>query len=104
MDDIIKENERRKITDRSLVGPVEKTRRWEQWYSKDALEKEMPKMNEFDYLTKSNQDFPNQVLINNRGKNTYTINEFSGCTKKIYNSLKKMGLKKRKMRKICVYI
>lgn len=94
MDDIIKESERRKITDRSLVGPVEKTRRWEQWYSKDALEKEMPKMNEFDYLTKSNQDFPNQVLINNRGKNTYTINEFSDCTKKIYNSLKKMGLKK----------
>lgn len=94
MDNIIKESERRKITDRPLIGPIEETRRWEQWYSEDAFEEEMPKMNEFDYLIKSNEDFSNQVLINNRGKNTYTINQFSDCTKQIYNSLKKIGLKK----------
>lgn len=94
MKNIIDEGKRRKITDRSLVGPIEQTRRWEQWYDSSVFDKKMPTMNEYDYLIESNKNHENQVLINNRGKNTYSINTLNPYVKKIYYSLKSFGLKK----------
>lgn len=75
MQDIIRNDKRRKL-DRPITGVIWKDRIWEQWYDKEALEQKPPQMNQKDYLFACIDAEPDRVILNNRGKKTYTVKQF----------------------------
>ena len=75
MKDFINEGKRRKL-DRPITGVIQNDRVWEQWYDEDVFKQKLPKMLQKDYLFQCIGDQPDRVIINNRGKFTYTVNQF----------------------------
>lgn len=47
-----------------------------------------PKMNQRDYLFECNKDYPNQVILNNRGQKKWTVRQFEAEVDKMSNILK----------------
>lgn len=85
MENIINENKRRKL-DRPITGNISEDRIWEQWYDEDVFKQKLPKMNQRDYMFKCNDDFQNQIIINNRGKSRISVAEFKGMVDSFTNS------------------
>lgn len=75
MENVINESKRRKL-DRPITGIIQNDRIWEQWYSKEALEKKLPKMTQKDYLFQCIGDDSDRVIINNRGMKKFTVSDF----------------------------
>ena len=65
MKDIVK-NEKRNELNRPITGIIEEDRVWEQWYDQTIFDMSLPKMNQRDYLFKCNENYTNQIIINNR--------------------------------------
>lgn len=76
-----------RVLNRPITGIIHKDRIWEQWYSEDALRKEFPKMNQRDFLFACNKEYPNQIMLNYRGKKKYTVNQFEEIVDKFSNIL-----------------
>lgn len=72
---IIDESKRRKL-DREITGDIPTDRIWEQWYDQKIFGMEFPKMIQKDYLFQCVGEDPDRVIIDYRGKRTYTVNEF----------------------------
>ena len=71
----IKENNRRPLN-RPITGIIYEDRIWEQWYTEDAMNSDLPKMNQRDFVFKCNMNYPNSVILNNRGKRKFTVKQF----------------------------
>ena len=83
---IIKEENRRTLN-RSMTGVIHEDKIWEQWYSEEAMNSEFPKMNQRDFMFRCNADYPNQVIINNRGKKKFTVKQFEAMVDQFANIL-----------------
>jgi len=68
--DIINENKKYKLN-RPITGNISEDRIWEQWYHPDIFKEKLPKMNQRDYLFKCNENYTNQIIINNRNLMKY---------------------------------
>lgn len=75
MHDVVN-NEKRRNLNRPITGIIHKDRIWEQWYDEEVFQQELPQMNQKDYLFSCLDDEPNRIIINNRGKIKYTVNDF----------------------------
>lgn len=84
--DIIYEDKKYKLN-RPITGKISEDRIWEQWYDQEIFKKPLPKMNQRDYLFKCNENYRNQVIINNRGKKKITINSFEQIVNNFVASL-----------------
>ena len=71
----INEKKRKKLN-RPITGIIQKDRIWEQWYDQDLLKKELPKMSQKNYLTECIKNDPNRIILNNRNKKKFTVQEF----------------------------
>lgn len=69
-------DEQRRNLNRPITGIIWKDRIWEQWYSEEAMQSELPHMNQKDYLFSCIGDDPERVIIDNRGLKTYTVRQF----------------------------
>lgn len=81
MKDFVDYNARRKL-DRPITGIIQNDKIWEQWYSKESLEKPLPQMTQEKFLFQCIGDNKNRVIINNRGRKTFTVGEFSAYVEK----------------------
>ena len=79
---------------RKITGVIKEDRIWEQWYDEELLKTSLPKMNQTDYLLKSNKGFEQNIIINNRGKKSLTLNMFNDRINLITSSLINCGIKK----------
>lgn len=93
MKDIIDEKSRRKL-DRPITGIIEEDKIWEQWYDKEVFEQDLPKMNMKDYLIEANNDFQEQILINNRGIKNFSVSDMDAYIIKFSKALLAFGIKK----------
>ena len=93
MECFIDETKRRKL-DRPFTGVIQEDRIWEQWYTKTAMEKPFPKMNEKDYLFSCIGDEPDRIVLNNRGFKKYTVNDLKKMIEDYECSFTAAGLKK----------
>ena len=66
---------------------------WQKYYSKEVLEKEMPKMNICDYLYKNNYNHLDRIALNYFGRKT-TYRELFANIEKIASSFIHAGIKK----------
>lgn len=80
--------EKRRILNRPITGVIQEDRIWEQWYSAEAMNSSFPKMNQRDYLFECNKDYPNQVILNNRGQKKWTVRQFEAEVDKMSNIIK----------------
>ena len=71
----INEKNRKKLN-RPITGIIQKDRIWEQWYDPELLKESLPKMSQKDYLTECIQNDLNRIMLNNRNKKKFTVNEF----------------------------
>lgn len=72
---IIDESKRRKL-DRKITGDIPTDRIWEQWYDQKIFGMEFPKMTQKDYLFQCIGEDPDRVILDYRGKRTYTVSQF----------------------------
>lgn len=91
--DIINDGARRKL-DRRITGVIQDDRIWEQWYSKDALEKPLPKKSQEQFLFECIGDDENRIIINNRGMKTYTVKQFKHYIEKFKKAFSMCRYKK----------
>lgn len=84
--DMIKE-ENRRILNRPITGRIQEDRIWEQWYTKEAMSSEIPRMNQRDYMFQCNADYPDSVILNNRGKKKFTVKQFEAMVDRFANIL-----------------
>lgn len=61
---------------RTITGIIQEDRIWEQWYDPSVFKKEMPQMNQKDYLFSCIGDDENRVIINNRSMTEITVGQF----------------------------
>lgn len=61
---------------RTITGIIQEDRTWEQWYDPSVFKKEMPQMNQKDYLFSCIGDDEGRVIINNRGMTKITVGQF----------------------------
>ena len=85
MKNFVNEEKRHKL-DRPFTGIIQEDRIWEQWYDPEVFRMQLPKMLQKDYLFKCIGDQPDRIIINNRGKYTYTVNQFEQLIKKYEKS------------------
>ncbi len=71
----INEQKRRKLN-RPITGIIQNDRIWEQWFDQYLLKNELPKMSQKDYLIECIQSDPNRIILNNRNKKKFTVQEF----------------------------
>lgn len=88
----INESKRRKL-DRPITGIIQEDRIWEQWYDQEALKKELPKMSQKEYLKQCIQNDPNRIILNNRNKKKFTVNEFLDKINRYEKAFTAMNLK-----------
>lgn len=91
--DVVK-NTKKFNLNRPITGVIQKDRIWEQWYDPEKMKTDLPKMNQADYEEKCNKDYPNDVILNNRGLKKITNSEFILMRNKYIRSLKAMGIGK----------
>lgn len=93
MKNIIDESKRRTL-DRPLTGIIQNDRIWEQWYDKDVFNEKLPKMSQKDYLFECIGDEPERIIINNRGKMKFSVNDFKKMIEKYEKAFFVSGLQK----------
>jgi len=93
MNNFVNESKRRKL-DRPITGVIEEDRVWEQWYDQDVFKMQLPKMTQKDYLFENIGDQPDRIIINNRGKFTYTVSQFKKLVEKYERAFYASNLKK----------
>lgn len=71
----INEKNRRKLN-RPITGIIQEDRIWEQWYDQEALQQELPKMSQKNYLIECIQNDPIRIILNNRNQKKFTVAEF----------------------------
>ncbi len=87
-------NDKKYELNRPITGVIQNDRIWEQWYDPKKMETKLPKMNQADYEEMCNKDYPNDVILNNRGLKKITNSEFILMRDKYIRSLKSMGIGK----------
>lgn len=75
MKNIINEKNRRKLN-RPITGIIQEDRIWEQWYAEEIFSVKLPKENQTNYMFSCNEGYENQVILNNRGKSKFTVQQF----------------------------
>ena len=60
-------NDKKFNLNRPITGVIQNDRIWEQWYDPKKMNENLPKMNQADYEEMCNKDYPNDVILNNRG-------------------------------------
>lgn len=93
MKDIIK-NEKKNKLDRPITGIIQEDRIWEQWYSQSIFDMELPKMNQRDYLFKCNENYRNQVILNNRNLKKYSVSKFEQLVDQFVKAFIAFGISK----------
>ena len=93
MKDIVK-NEKRNELNRPITGIIEEDRVWEQWYDQTIFDMSLPKMNQRDYLFKCNENYTNQIIINNRNLMKYSVSDFEHLVNKFVRSFMAFGISK----------
>ena len=86
MEDVI-DFEHRRVLDRPITGVIQNDRIWEQWYSEEAMHGNFPKMNQRDYMFLCNADYPDSVILNNRGKKKFSVRQFEEMVDQFANIL-----------------
>ena len=69
-------NDKKFNLNRPITGVIQNDRIWEQWYDPQKMNENLPKMNQADYEEMCNKDYPNDVILNNRGLKKITNSEF----------------------------
>ena len=87
-------NDKKFNLNRPITGVIKNDRIWEQWYDPKKMNENLPKMNQADYEEMCNKDYPNDVILNNRGLKKITNSEFIAMRNKFIRSLKAMGIGK----------
>ena len=87
-------NDKKFNLNRPITGVIQKDRIWEQWYDPEKMKEKLPKMNQADYEEMCNKNYPNDVILNNRGLKKITNSEFINMRNKFIRSLKAMGIGK----------
>lgn len=87
-------NDKKFNLNRPITGVIQNDRIWEQWYDPKKMNENLPKMNQADYEEMCNKDYPNDVILNNRGLKRITNSEFIAMRNKFIRSLKAMGIGK----------
>ena len=87
-------NDKKFNLNRPITGVIQKDRIWEQWYDPKKMNEELPKMNQADYEEMCNKNYPNDIILNNRGLKKITNSEFIAMRNKYIRSLKAMGIGK----------
>ncbi len=75
MENIINEKNRRKLN-RPITGIIQDDRIWEQWYAEEIFDVKLPKENQTNYMFSCNKGYEKQVILNNRGKSEFTVQQF----------------------------
>lgn len=91
--DVVKNNKKFNLN-RQITGVIQNDKIWEQWYDPAKMKENLPKMNQADYEEECNKDYPNDVILNNRGLKKITNSEFIAMRNKYIRSLKAMGIGK----------
>ena len=87
-------NDKKFNLNRPITGVIKKDRIWEQWYDPEKMKEKLPKMNQADYEEMCNKNYPNDIILNNRGLKKITNSEFINMRNKFIRSLKAMGIGK----------
>lgn len=93
-DNNVVKNDKKFNLNRPITGVIQNDRIWEQWYDPKKMNEDLPKMNQADYEEMCNKDYPNDVILNNRGLKRITNSEFIAMRNKFIRSLKAMGIGK----------
>ena len=93
-DNNVVKNDKKFNLNRPITGVIQNDRIWEQWYDPKKMNENLPKMNQADYEEMCNKDYPNDVILNNRGLKRITNSEFIDMRNKFIRSLKAMGIGK----------
>lgn len=93
-DNNVVKNDKKFNLNRPITGVIQNDRIWEQWYDPKKMNENLPKMNQADYEEMCNKDYPNDVILNNRGLKRITNSEFIAMRNKFIRSLKAMGIGK----------
>lgn len=93
-DNNVVKNDKKFNLNRPITGVIQNDRIWEQWYDPKKMNEDLPKMNQADYEEMCNKDYPNDVILNNRGLKRITNSEFIAMRNKFIRSLKSMGVGK----------
>ena len=93
-DNNVVKNDKKFNLNRPITGVIQNDRIWEQWYDPQKMNENLPKMNQADYEEMCNKDYPNDVILNNRGLKKITNSEFIAMRNKFIRSLKAMGIGK----------
>lgn len=93
-DNNVVKNDKKFNLNRPITGVIQNDRIWEQWYDPKKMNEDLPKMNQADYEEMCNKDYPNDVILNNRGLKKITNSEFIAMRNKFIRSLKAMGIGK----------
>lgn len=92
MKNIIDESARGTL-DRPITGVIHEDRIWEQWYKKENLEKELPKMSQEKFLFECIGDQPDRIIIDNRGRKSFTVAELRAYIEKFKKAFAVSGYK-----------
>lgn len=82
----IKEESRRALG-RKITGVIHEDRIWEQWYTEEAMNSKFPRMNQRDFMFKCNADYPDSIILNNRGKKKFTVKQLEAMVDQFANIL-----------------
>ena len=93
-DNNVVKNDKKFNLNRPITAVIQNDRIWEQWYDPKKMNEDLPKMNQADYEEMCNKDYPNDVILNNRGLKRITNSEFIAMRNKFIRSLKSMGVGK----------
>lgn len=93
MEDIVK-NEKRSRLNRPITGIIQEDRIWEQWYSQSIFDMELPKMNQRDYLFKCNENYREQIILNNRNLKKYSVSKFEQLVDQFAKAFMAFGISK----------
>lgn len=93
MNNIVNDSKRQELN-RPITGVIQEDRIWEQWYDQSIFTKELPKMNQKDYLFSCIGDEEDRVIINNRGMMKFTVGEFKAMIFKYEKAFTAMNLQK----------
>lgn len=89
----VNEKKRKKL-DRPITGIIQEDRIWEQWYDQEIFKKELPKMNQKDYLYKCINGDRDRIIINNRNLQKFTVTQFEQMILEFEKAFAAMNLKK----------
>ena len=79
---------------RPITGVIQKDRIWEQWYDPEIFNLDFPEMSQKDYLFQCIGDEPDRVILNNRGKKTFTVAQFKSMVEEFERAFAAAGIQK----------